>query len=200
MGDLFFPFFHFFFGKMNLPISIGLILSAVVVTARMDKPGSEINNNVDKAAALTEEGDIMQPALDRHRLRDMDRDTKDTGYERSSKKHSATKNNQADEVAAKRELRAWKIAPPDYGSECSECSECERRRAKSLQNAKNGMTGMMIWKCKGDGSYSAMQCNASVGSCWCVDADGETIKDTYVFRRMEGATKPDCSIYGRTSE
>merc|ERR1712112_412463 len=77
MGDLFFPFFHFFFGKMNLPISIGLILSAVVVTARMDKPGSEINNNVDKAAALTEEGEIIQPALDRHRLRDMDRDTKD---------------------------------------------------------------------------------------------------------------------------
>merc|ERR1711915_937431 len=54
------PFFfiHFFYcGKMNLAISLGLILSAVVVTARIVKPGGETNNYVDKAAAIPEEGD-----------------------------------------------------------------------------------------------------------------------------------------------
>merc|ERR1711962_402198 len=62
------PFFfiHFFYcGKMNLAISLGLILSAVVVTARIVKPGGETNNYVDKAAAIPEEGDeeIVQTAV-----------------------------------------------------------------------------------------------------------------------------------------
>merc|ERR1711872_998001 len=47
-----FFFIHFFYcRKMNLAISLGLILAAVMVTARMDKPGDETNNYVDKAAA-----------------------------------------------------------------------------------------------------------------------------------------------------
>merc|ERR1711872_959505 len=68
----FFPFFfiHFFYcRKMNLAISFGLILAAVMVTARMDKPGGETNNYVDKAAAIPEEGD---EEIDRHRQRNMD--------------------------------------------------------------------------------------------------------------------------------
>ena len=76
---------------MNLAISLGLILSAVVVTARIVKPGvsecehktpafpnysiefnqlspnvqGETNNYVDKAAAIPEEGDeeIVQTAV-----------------------------------------------------------------------------------------------------------------------------------------
>merc|ERR1712215_187735 len=61
-----FFFIHFFYcGKMNLAISLGLILSAVVVTARIVKPGGETNNYVDKAAAIPEEGDeeIVQTAV-----------------------------------------------------------------------------------------------------------------------------------------
>merc|ERR1712180_402717 len=67
--SLFLPFFLFIFffycGKMNLAIALGLILSAVVVTARIVKPGGETNNYVDKAAAITEEGDeeIVQTAV-----------------------------------------------------------------------------------------------------------------------------------------
>jgi len=50
---------------MNLAIALGLILSAVVVTARIVKPGGETNNYVDKAAAIPEEGDeeIVQTAV-----------------------------------------------------------------------------------------------------------------------------------------
>merc|ERR1712180_409038 len=62
------PFFLFIFiycGKMNLAISLGLILSAVVVTARIVKPGGETNNDADIAAAIPEEGDeeIVQTAV-----------------------------------------------------------------------------------------------------------------------------------------
>merc|ERR1711872_453674 len=106
----FFPFLHFFFGKMILPISLWLILSAVVVTARMDKPGGEIINNVDKAAASTEE--------DRHRLRDMDWDTKDTGNERSSKKLSGQNMN--------KRMKHWPAAFPGASAVADELDEAKR--------------------------------------------------------------------------
>merc|ERR1712215_525963 len=67
--SLFLPFFLFIFffycGKMNLAIALGLILSAVMVTARIIKPGGGTNNYVDKAAAIPEEGDeeIVQTAV-----------------------------------------------------------------------------------------------------------------------------------------
>merc|ERR1712215_29908 len=67
--SLFLPFFLFIFffycGKMNLAISLGLILSAVMVTARMVKPGGETNNYVDKATAIREKVDeeIVQTAV-----------------------------------------------------------------------------------------------------------------------------------------
>jgi len=61
-----FFFIRFFYcRKMNLAISLGLILSAVVVTARIVKPGGETNNDADIAAAIPEEGDeeIVQTAV-----------------------------------------------------------------------------------------------------------------------------------------
>merc|ERR1711872_1076232 len=74
-------FFHFFFcRKMNLAISLGLILAAVMVTARMDKPGDETNNYVDKAAAKPaipgdEEIARIVRTIGRHRLWDFIHDT-----------------------------------------------------------------------------------------------------------------------------
>merc|ERR1711915_53551 len=63
---VFFFFIHFFYcGKMNWAISLGLILSAVMVTARSVKSGGETNNYVDKATAIREEVDeeIVQTAV-----------------------------------------------------------------------------------------------------------------------------------------
>jgi len=59
---------------MNLAISLGLILAAVMVTARKNFPGGEMNSHVDETAVKSEEGDeeIKRAAI-------------------------ATKNNQADE-------------------------------------------------------------------------------------------------------
>merc|ERR1712112_29829 len=130
----FFSFFSFiFFGKMILPISLWLILSAVVVTARMDKPGGEIINNVDKAAASTEEGDkeIMQPALDRHRLRDMDWDTKDTENERSSKKLSGQNMN--------KRMKHWPAAIPGASAEADELDEAKRESLVEKKEIKAKM-------------------------------------------------------------
>merc|ERR1712112_767820 len=127
----FFSFFSFiFFGKMILPISLWLILSAVVVTARMDKPGGEIINNVDKAAASTEEGDkeIMQPALDRHRLRDMDWDTKDTGNERSSKKLSGQNMN--------KRMKHWPAAIQGASAVADELDEAKRESLAEKKEIK----------------------------------------------------------------
>jgi len=108
---------------MILPISLGLILSAVVVTARMDKPGGEIINNVDKAAASTEE--------DRHRLRDMDWDTKDTGNERSSKKLSGQKMN--------KRMKHWPAAIPGASAEADELDEAKRESLAKKKEIKAKM-------------------------------------------------------------
>jgi len=108
---------------MILPISLGLILSAVVVTARMDKPGGEIINNVDKAAASTEE--------DRHRLRDMDWDTKDTGNERSSKKLSGQKMN--------KRMKHWPAAILGVSAEADELDEAKREALVEKKEIKAKM-------------------------------------------------------------
>merc|ERR1711872_631726 len=76
-----FFFIHFFYcRKMNLAISLGLILAAVMVTARMDKPGDETNNYVDKAAAkpaIPGDEEIVRivRTIGRHRLWDFIHDT-----------------------------------------------------------------------------------------------------------------------------
>merc|ERR1711872_344682 len=161
----FFPFLHFFFGKMILPISLWLILSAVVVTARMDKPGGEIINNVDKAAASTEEGDkeIMQPALDRHRLRDMDWDTKDTGNERSSKKLSAEK----------KEIKA-KMADEDIEDEAEsgEVDDAKSNKVALRQNDCNNCRSFIdcFKYCKGEEANDNDFPKRSVGADNCEQA------------------------------
>merc|ERR1711915_237688 len=78
---VFFFFIHSFYcGKMNLAISLGLILSAVMVTARTVKSGGETNNYVDKATAIREEVDeeIVQTAVAEKEEGEMaDQDKKD---------------------------------------------------------------------------------------------------------------------------
>ena len=49
-------------------------------------------------------------------------------------------------------------------------SACENELQKA-NNQPAGSLGIFYPKCKFDGTYQPMQCNASTGWCWCVDVN-----------------------------
>merc|ERR550519_3051700 len=51
-------------------------------------------------------------------------------------------------------------------------SKCQRQRRAALRTK---MIGAFVPKCDRDGSYSAVQCHASTGYCWCSTEDGNRV-------------------------
>ena len=47
-------------------------------------------------------------------------------------------------------------------------SKCEKQRA----NAKGDKSDRFVPQCEKNGNYRQIQCDKSVGSCWCVDEEG----------------------------
>ena len=68
-------------------------------------------------------------------------------------------------------------------------TKCQLERAKASKLGSNSLqpVGRFIPQCAEDGTYSQIQCWASTGYCWCVDAEGREVAAT----RMRG--KPSCS-------
>ncbi|XP_068730483.1 thyroglobulin-like isoform X2 [Montipora capricornis] len=68
-------------------------------------------------------------------------------------------------------------------------TKCQLERAKASKLGSNSLqpVGRFIPQCEEDGTYSQIQCWASTGYCWCVDAEGREVAGT----RMRG--EPSCS-------
>lgn len=68
-------------------------------------------------------------------------------------------------------------------------SECEEHK-KSLLSANVSSIGQYVPQCEVNGDFSAVQCDASTGFCWCVDREfGEEMNGTRV---RSGEGKPIC--------
>ena len=66
----------------------------------------------------------------------------------------------------------------------AQLSPCQQEQAEAT-----GLIGEFIPDCEDDGSYTAMQCWASTGYCWCVDEDGIEITGTSLG---PGEGTPNC--------
>lgn len=68
---------------------------------------------------------------------------------------------------------------------------CLMQRHHALLNSQNGMVGHFEPKCNEDGSFTKIQCHASIGFCYCVNTE-TGIK----FEGTEVRGKPDCEKAG----
>ncbi len=69
----------------------------------------------------------------------------------------------------------------------AQLSPCQQEQAEAT-----GLIGEFIPDCEDDGSYTAMQCWASTGYCWCVDENGAEIPGTSL-PSWQGF--PECDSY-----
>lgn len=56
-------------------------------------------------------------------------------------------------------------------------TKCERERIQSTFSSQIGQL-RRVPTCEVDGSYSEIQCDSSVGYCWCLDKNGEKRPET----------------------
>jgi len=70
-------------------------------------------------------------------------------------------------------------------------TRCQKERQIAVGWTGTAAPGQFVPKCKPTGEYDLVQCHASTGFCWCVNAQGQEMPGT----RTRG--RPVCAFLGK---